>query len=117
MRRTLLKCVATAALGLGIGSSATAANGPIITLKLVHLYTVDSAALYVGFQPGAMPGCYGNSGGYLWRSNSAFKELHAQLLTMMAVGGIRAYVVYTPKSVPTGNWDDCTLEGLYLMPE
>jgi hypothetical protein len=117
MRRAIYRCLVTAALGLGIGSNAMAANGPVMTLKLAHLYTVDSGALYVGFQSGAMPGCYGNSGGYLWRSHTAFKDLYAQLLTMMAMGGIRAYVVYTPKSTPTGNWDDCTLDGLYLMPE
>jgi len=62
-----------------------------------------------------MPGCYGDSGGYLYTSNSAFKELYAQLLTILATGGIRANVVYTLNS-STGNWGDCTIDGLYLQP-
>jgi hypothetical protein len=61
-----------------------------------------------------MPGCYGNSGGYLYTSNTFFKELYAQLLTMIATGGIPAMVVYT-QNAPTGNWTDCTIDGLYIQ--
>lgn len=80
------------------------------------MYTVSTSAIYVSFQSNAMPGCYGNAGGYLYSSNLLFKELHAQLLTMVANGGIRAAVVFT-QNTPTGNWDDCTINGIYLLPE
>ena len=63
-----------------------------------------------------MPGCYNNSGGYLHSSNSMYKELYAQLLTITAAGGLRAAVLYT-QNTPTNNWGDCTIEGIYLLPE
>jgi len=95
-----------------------AATGPVQSpLKVTSIYMLDgSGAVYVGFQAGAMPGCYANSGGYLLPSNSFFKELYAQLLTMVASGGVRASVLYT-QNTPTNNWGDCFITGIYLMPE
>ena len=96
---------------------AFAAIGPQqAPLRVTQMYLVHgNGTLYVSFQTGAMPGCYGNAGGYLYTSNTAFKDLHAQLLTMLAMGGIRASVVYTVNA-STGNWGDCTIDGLYLQP-
>jgi len=59
---------------------------------------------------------YNNSGGYLFTSNSFFKELYAQLMLMVANGGIRAAVIYT-QNPQTLNWSDCTIEGISLQPE
>lgn len=107
-----------ATLGLLMSGTASAVIGPVQQpLKVTGIYMNNgSGAVYVGFQPGAMPGCYNNSGGYLFTSNTNYKELYAQILTIVASGGIRASVVFT-QNTPTNNWDDCTITGLYLMPE
>jgi hypothetical protein len=104
--------------GLALGGTASAVQGPVQTpLKVTQIYmTRTSGALYVAFQPGSMPGCYNNSGAYLYPSNTYFKEIYAQLLTLVASGGARAAALYT-QNTPTNNWDDCTLDGLYLLPE
>jgi|KBSMisStandDraft_5_1062788.scaffolds.fasta_scaffold142387_3 hypothetical protein len=103
---------------VGLGESAIAASGPWESpLRIASMYTSDtSGAIYVQFQPGAMPGCYQNAGGYLLTSNALFKEIYAQLLTMVATGGIQAAVIYT-QNTPTNNWGDCTINGIYLSPQ
>jgi hypothetical protein len=119
MKRNNSAGVLAAALGLCLGTPAFAlTNGPMMTpLKVSQMYARDaSGAIYVAFQTGAMPGCYGSNGGYLMTGNSLFKELYAQLLTMAATGGIRASVIYTQNTV-TNNWSDCTIEGIQLLPE
>jgi len=100
------------------GECANAATGPWESpLRIASMYTTDtSGAVYVQFQSGAMPGCYANSGGYLYPSNALFKEIYAQLLTMVATGGIQAAVIYT-QNTPTNNWGDCTINGIYLSPQ
>ena len=93
MQRQLIACL-LAAIGLLHGNTVFAATGPTQSpLRVASMYTVSTSAIYVSFQSNAMPGCYGNAGGYLYSSNLLFKELHAQLLTMVANGGIRAAVV------------------------
>jgi hypothetical protein len=106
------------AAGLAFCGSAMAVQGPMQSpLKVTTLYTNNnSGTLYVAFQPGSMPGCYNNSGGYLYSSNSMYKELYAQLMTIVATGGVRAVVLYT-QNTPTNNWGDCTIDGIYLLPE
>lgn len=106
-----------ALLGLAVSGNAQAVIGPSQSpLKVTSMYANDGSSVYVGFQPGAMPGCYNNQGGYLHTNNVLFKELYAQLLTIVATGGIRAAVVYT-QNTPTNNWGDCTITGIYLLPE
>jgi hypothetical protein len=86
-------------------------------LRITAMYTKHpSDVIYVAFQAGAMPGCYANSGGYLFTSNTLFKEIYAQLLMLTAAGGVQAAVVYT-QNTPTGNWGDCTIDGIYLLPQ
>jgi hypothetical protein len=106
--------VAAAALA---STAAFANTGPQQNpLRITAMYTIHgSSTVYVQFQTGAMPGCYGNAGGYLWTANSAYKELQAQLMTILATGGVRASVVFTV-NVQTNNWGDCTIDGLYLQP-
>jgi hypothetical protein len=119
MKRNIAARALAAALGLCLANSAFAlTNGPIMTpLKVSQMYARDaSGTIYVSFQSGAMPGCYNNSGGYLYTSNTLFRELYAQLLTMVASGGIRASIIYT-QNTPTNNWSDCTIEGIQLLPE
>lgn len=117
MKRQLLSC-ALSAICMCVVSTAHAVTGPTKTpLKVASMYTKDlNGAIYVSFQAGAMPGCYGNAGGYLLPTNSSFKELYAQLMVMVANGGIQAAVVYT-QNTPTNNWGDCTIDGLFLIPE
>jgi hypothetical protein len=114
-----LSCVLTATLCLSLSGGVFAATGPMQTpLKVASIYTNNATgALYVSFQAGSMPGCYSGAGGYLYTTNTYYKELYAQLLTMVATGGIQAAVIYTPKAAPTNNWDDCTIEGIYLLPQ
>ena len=118
MQRRILLHGLIVVLGLCAGNGALAATGPTQTpLKVIAMYTSNpSSTIYVAFQPGAMPGCYGNSGGYLFVNNTLYKELYAQLLMMIANGGIRAAVVYTQNPV-TNNWSDCTIEGISLQPQ
>jgi hypothetical protein len=110
-------CVAILIGGALASQFALATIGPQQTpLRITQMYRIDGqSVLYVSFQTGAMPGCYGDSGGYLFVTNSAFKELYAQLLMILGTGGIRASVVYTVNA-STGNWGDCTIDGLYLQP-
>ncbi|MEO8018733.1 MAG: hypothetical protein ABI769_13035 [Pseudomonadota bacterium] len=95
-----------------------AATGPTQSpLKITAMYTKDgNGTIYVAFQSGAMPGCYANAGGYLFLTNTFYKEIYAQLLTMAASGGLQASVIYT-QNTPTGNWSDCTIDGLFLVPQ
>jgi hypothetical protein len=116
MQRRLITCL-FAVLGVLQGNSVFAAIGPTQSpLRVAAMYSANSGSIYVAFQSGAMPGCYGNAGGYLFANNLRFKEIHAQLLTMVASGGIRAAVVFT-QNTPSNNWDDCTIDGIYLLPE
>jgi len=116
MLRRLTGCF-LAVLGVLHGNCVFAATGPTESpLRVASIYTTNSAAIYVQFQSGAMPGCYASAGGYLYASNSLFKELYAQLLTMVASGGIQAAVIYT-QNTPTNNWGDCTIDGIYLLPQ
>jgi hypothetical protein len=118
MARRILVRVTTALLIAALCGAAMAAIGPTQSpLKVTQIYMKDgNSVVYVSFQPGAMPGCYNNAGGYLYLSNPYFREIHAQLLMMIATGGARAAVLYT-QNTPTNNWDDCTVDGIYLMPE
>ena len=107
------------AIGFGYAmscSTASASLGPLMQpLRVTVMYTLDTSNVYVQFQNGAMPGCYAAAGGLLLVANSRFKELYAQLLTMVALGGVKAYVFYT-QNTPTNNWSDCFLDGLELVP-
>jgi hypothetical protein len=99
----------------GLCPSLLAAQGPVQSpLRVTAMYTTDN--VYVQFQSGAMPGCYANAGGYLLPSTPNFKEIYAQLLMLTATGGQRATIIYT-QHVQTGNWGDCTIDGIYLLPE
>ena len=106
------------ATGICLGGVAHAATGPTQTpLKISAMYTKDTnGAIYVAFQSGAMPGCYANSGGYLVPTNTSYKEIYSQLMLMLANGGVRASVIYT-QNTPTNNWSDCTIDGIYLLPQ
>jgi hypothetical protein len=103
---------------LMLSNVAMAVIGPTQSpLRITAMYTKHPAdTIYVAFQPGAMPGCYANAGGYLFTSNTLFKEIYSQLLVLAASGGIQASVVYT-QNTPTGNWSDCTIDGIYLLPQ
>jgi hypothetical protein len=115
MKTILLTGLLIASLASGIS---TAANGPTQSpLRISAMYTKGgNGAIYVAFQQGAMPGCYADSGGYLFPSNSLYKEIYAQLLMIAANGGIQAQVLYT-QNTPTGNWSDCTIDGIFLLPQ
>jgi hypothetical protein len=63
-----------------------------------------------------MPCCFSNQGGYLYTTNSFYKELYAQLMLMVANGGIRASVIYTVNA-SSNEWSDCTIDGIYLLPQ
>jgi hypothetical protein len=116
--RNSLHVLIVMVLGLGNASAVLAAQGPVQSpLKVTAIYMSDGiGAVYVQFQPDSMPGCYNTSGGYLLPTNSYFKELYAQILAIVASGGVRAAVLYTQNTV-TNNWGDCTITGIYLVPE
>jgi hypothetical protein len=108
-----------ATMALLVSSIAGAANGPLLQPIHVKMLYIDGTNgggnIVVGFDTGSMPGCYGDSVGYLLTSNSRFKELHAQLLTMIAMGGIKGYVLYTVTG-PPGAWSTCTFDGFEFVP-
>jgi hypothetical protein len=116
LKRSILTCLLLAT-GLCAVVTARAASGPTQSpLKVSVMYTNDaSGAIYVAFQSGSMPGCYADSGGYLYPTNRYFKEIYAQLLLMTVNGGLKASVLYT-QNTPTNNWSDCTIDGIYYLP-
>jgi hypothetical protein len=119
MKRQVLTCALTVALGLGLGESAFATvSGPLMApLKVTQIYMKGgNGTIYVAFQAGAMPGCYQGMGGYLYPGNTFYKEIYAQLMLMVANGGTRAQVLYTQNASDI-QWSDCTIDGIYLQPE
>lgn len=117
MRKRMSAYVLATALGLGFAGSAFSAQGPTqAPLTVSGMYVTNSAGtIYVAFNSGAMPGCYANAGGYLSPTSTYFKEIYAQLLMMVATGGVKAAVLYT-QNTPTNNWGDCNIDGIYLLP-
>jgi hypothetical protein len=99
-------------------AAAYGATGPLQTpVRVTSLYTDGPYSnIVVSFGDNSLPGCYGNSTAVLLTSNVRFKELYAQLLMLIAMGGVKGYVNYT-QNTPTGNWSDCFLNGLYLTPD
>ena len=112
----LLICAVSLALGLGLSIAAMADNGPFQTpLKITGMYLKGgNGAVYVQFQNGSMPGCYANSGGYLFPTNQFYKDIYAQLLMAAAGTPLKVSVLYTKNTI-TNNWGDCTIDGLYLV--
>jgi len=117
MNRRLLAHM-LASIAVWFGNTVYAAAGPTQTpLKITTMYTKGgNGTIYVAFQSGAMPGCYANAGGYLFTSNTFYKEIYAQLLMITANGGIQASVIYT-QNASTNNWGDCTIDGINLSPQ
>ena len=113
-----LTIVITLVLSATYGSMVNATAGPTMSpLQVTAIYTLaTNSSLYVQFQDGSMPDCYNDAGGYLVVSNPFYKDLYAQLLMLVARGGVRAQVLYT-LNAQTGNWGDCTIDGIYLLPE
>lgn len=86
-------------------------------VRVTSLYTDGPYSnILVSFGANSLPGCYGNNTAVLSTGNVRFKELYAQLLMLIAIGGVKGYVNYT-QNPPTGAWSDCLLEGLYLTPD
>jgi hypothetical protein len=97
---------------------ASADNGPLqqpIQVTMLYVDGQNGGNIVVAFGPNSMPGCYGNSLGYLLTSNPLFKELHAQILAMIAMGGIKGYVLYRVTG-SAGAWSTCTFDGFQFVP-
>jgi len=83
MRLRILGAILTAAVSFLLSGIANAANGPLeqpIHVTMLYVDGQNGGNIVVAFDPGSMPGCYGDSLGYLLTSNPLFKELHAQML-------------------------------------
>jgi len=117
MNRRLLAHM-LASIAVWFGNTVYAATGPTQTpLKITTMYMKGgNGTIYVAFQSGAMPGCYANAGGYLFTTNTFYKEIYALLLMIAANGGVQASVIYT-QNASTINWDDCTIDGIFLTPQ
>jgi len=114
MNRKLLSGVTAALMGLAQVSFAD--TGPAqAPLRITGMYTKNgNGTIYVQFQPGSMPGCYATGGGYLYPSNTYYKELYAQLLAISAGAPIKASVLFTVNA-SANQWSDCTIDGLYIQ--
>jgi hypothetical protein len=114
MNRKLLPGV-TAVL-LGLAQISWADTGPTQSpLRITGMFTKNgNGTIYVQFQPGSMPGCYATSGGYLFPSNTFYKEIYAQLLSINAGVSIKASVLFTVNA-SANQWSDCTIDGLYIQ--
>jgi len=118
MRLGVLGAILAPAVSFLVFGIANAANGPPeqpIHVTMLYVDGQNGGNIVVAFDPGSMPGCYGDSLGYLLTSNPLFKELHAQMLAMIAMGGIKGYVLYRVTG-PVGSWSTCTFDGFQFTP-
>jgi hypothetical protein len=86
-------------------------------LEVKYMY-MKGGYVYVTFNPGSMDGCYGGFGGVLYKDDTTpmFAEIYSTLLTMQVTGGFgKGAVIYTVNN-SSGNWSDCTINGLELHP-
>ena len=95
---------------------AAADAGPVFNpLKVVRIYTGDTSdRIYIEFNAGSMPGCYANSGGRLYNTDPFYDQLYAQVLMLMATGGVKGAVVFENQAGP--GWSVCRIKGLDLQP-
>ncbi|MEP2990305.1 MAG: hypothetical protein ABJN65_01000 [Parasphingorhabdus sp.] len=99
-------------------ANAAVETGPTQSpLKVAGLYQTTGNAVYIAFNTGSMPNCYNNSGGYLFNSHPNFDQIYAQVLTIMATGGIHGRVIFDTINPGAGQWSDCNILGFYLLPE
>lgn len=85
-------------------------------LKPTVIYSRDGdMGLYIEFNAGSMPGCYGNKGGYLLESNKFFSDIHSQILMLAATGGMTGRVNFVNNG-EEGKWSECKIVGLQIRP-
>lgn len=95
--------------------SSVAETGSVMSpLKVQYMYSQGSS-IYIRFSNGSMDGCHGGNSGRLASSNILFDSLYSQVLTIIAMGGIKGQVLYNVNS-SSGNWSDCEITGLVLFP-
>lgn len=123
MNGRFLNVIASLSLAvLSITAPAHAAQSPVaIEIEVSQIYdNAAQGAVFIYFKPNpsaAMPGCYADGGGYLFRNNSNFQNIYAILMTQMATKRpITGYVLYTSTGPPQNLWSDCNIDGLYLVP-
>ena len=92
-------------------------TGPLMEpLKPTRIYNNHpGTSMYIEFNSGSMPGCYGNQGGVLYIDNNFYKEIYSQVLTLSTTGGVNGSVIYDING-PDGQWNKCTITGLHMFP-
>ncbi|UAB72613.1 hypothetical protein INR79_25480 [Vibrio sp. SCSIO 43132] len=110
------RILATALVACVFTAQAQVKTGPEIeTLYPVGFHHDQGDGLYIEFQPGAMPGCYGDKGGRLSKSNPNYKEYYSLLLTMMTTKSFKGQIRYEQTN-HTGWWS-CSIEGIFVYPK
>ena len=99
-----------------ISASAVESGPEIALLKPSKIYSRDGdMGIYIEFNAGSLPGCKHDKGAYLMDSNEYFDEIHAQVLVLASVGGMRGQVNFINDG-EEGLWSECKLMGLNLYP-
>lgn len=80
-----------------------------------QMYVVHSNSVFVSFEEGGAPGCFGNNSAYIPQDNvdGADKLYSTLLAALTAKRKVRAYYNYT--SANQDGWSRCTLEAVYIQ--
>lgn len=71
---------------------------------------------YIQFEPGSLPGCYGDSGAYLSHDNEVGSQQAFSVLLAASMSGKQVQAFYNYATVPAGynGWGLCTIESISL---
>ena len=67
---------------------------------------------FVYLEPGAMPGCYNDRGGYLGVSSDDIDQAYATLLSALMAG--REVQIYYNYTGAASGWSMCDIEAVYI---
>ncbi|MET1257112.1 hypothetical protein [Aliikangiella maris] len=92
-----------------------AESSPVTTVESIYSSSKGNSP-YIRFGANAMPGCYGNSGGYLDVANekSADRTFSIILAAKISKQSVRVYYVKNNVDPDYNGWSLCTIEAIGL---
>ena len=111
--RLLIKSIAAA--GLLCVSNVQAENGPFTKVESIHSRT-DTVAPFIRFTAGAMPGCYGDSSGYLRMSDEKGSERTFSILlaALASKQSVRVYYEFNDVAPGYNGWGLCQITAIEI---